>query len=238
MGVKMGAEAARELVLEAAAEQLGVEVAALDAADSEVFVRANPDQRVTFAKLTRDFMFAHGGMALVGQGNYVPDTVAPDPVTKYGNVSPAYVFGTHVAEVEVDTETGEVTVTGYWASHDVGRAINPMLLEGQVEGGVTQGIGWALSEDMIVRDGRLLNGTLLDYRIPGSKDVPRVVCDFVEPVEPNGPFGAKGIGEPALNPVPAAIANAIYDAIGIRFTELPITPERVLAALRAREADG
>jgi CO/xanthine dehydrogenase Mo-binding subunit len=128
MGVKMGAEAARELVLEAAAEQLGVEVAALDAEDSEVFVRANPEQRVSFAKLTRDFMFTHGGMALVGQGNYVPDTVAPDPVTKYGNVSPAYVFGTHVAEVEVDSETGDVTVTGYWASHDVGRAINPMLL--------------------------------------------------------------------------------------------------------------
>jgi CO/xanthine dehydrogenase Mo-binding subunit len=143
-----------------------------------------------------------------------------------------YVFGTHVAEVEVDTETGEVVVTGYWASHDVGRAINPMFLEGQVEGGVAQGIGWTLTEDMITRGGRVLNANFLDYRIPGSKDLPRVVTDLVEPVDPKGPFGAKGIGEPALNPVPAAIANAIYDAIGIRFTSLPISAERVLAALQ------
>lgn len=236
MGVKAGAEAARELVLEAAAEQLGVEVEGLDTAQSEVFVKADPERRVTFGTLARNFMFTHGGQPLIGQGNFVPDTVAPDPVTKYGNVAPAYVFGTHVAEVEVDTETGEVTVTGYWASHDVGRALNPLLLEGQVEGGVVMGIGWALSEDMIVKDGRLLNNTLLDYRIPGANDAPRVQCDWVEPIEPNGPFGAKGIGEPALNPVPAAVANAIYDAIGIRFTDLPISPERVLFALRAKDA--
>jgi CO/xanthine dehydrogenase Mo-binding subunit len=172
---------------------------------------------------------------LVGQGQYVPDTVAPDPVTKYGNVSPVYVFGTHVAEVEVDTETGEVRVVGYWASHDVGRAVNPLLLEGQVEGGVAQGIGWTLTEDMVTKDGHVLNPTFLDYRIPGTQDLPRVVCDFVEPVDPKGPYGAKGIGEPALNPVPAAVANAIYDAIGIRFTELPITAEKVLFALRERE---
>ena len=152
-------------------------------------------------------------------------------------MSPAYVFGTHVAEVEVDTETGEVRVTGYWASHDVGRALNPMLLEGQVQGGVSMGIGWALSEDMIVKNGKILNATLLDYRVPGPKDLPRVECDWVEPVDPRGPFGAKGIGEPALNPVAAAVANAIYNAIGIRFNELPITPEKVLFALRAKEAE-
>lgn len=91
-------------------------------------------------------------------------------------------------------------------------------------------------EDMVTRDGRILNPTLLDYRVPGSKDLPRVKCDFVEPVDPNGPFGAKGIGEPALNPVPAAVANAIYDAVGLRFTSLPISAERVLAALRERDA--
>ena len=237
MGIKVGAEAARELVLQAAAEQLGVEVSALDAEESEVFVKTNPEQRVSFAKLARDFVYSHGGMHLVGQGHYVPDTVAPDPLTKYGNVAPAYVFGTHVAEVEVDTETGEVRVTGYWASHDVGRALNPMLLEGQVQGGVSMGIGWALSEDMIVKNGKILNATLLDYRVPGPKDLPRVECDWVEPVDPRGPFGAKGIGEPALNPVAAAVAIAIYNAIGIRFNELPITPEKVLFALRAKEAE-
>ena len=236
-GIKKGAEAARELVLEQAAEHLGVEMLALDTEESEVFVKADPTRRVAFGTLARNFMFSNGGLPLVAQGHYTPPTVAPDPVTKYGNVSPVYVFGTHVAEVEVDTETGEVVVTGYWASHDVGQAINPMLLEGQVQGGVAQGIGWTLSEDMVVREGRVLNPNFLDYRIPGSKDVPRVVCDFVEPVDPRGPFGAKGIGEPALNPVPAAITNAVYDAIGIRFTSLPISPERVLAALREKAAD-
>jgi len=239
-GIKKGAEAAKELILQAGAEHLGVELMALETGGSDVYVRSDPSRRVTFAQLSRDFMFRNGGMPMVAQGHYVPNTVVPDPTTKYGNVSPAYVFGTHVAEVEVDTETGEVIVTGYWASHDVGRAINPLLLEGQVEGGVAQGIGWALTEDMVTRDGHVLNATFLDYRIPGSKDLPRVVSDFVEPVDINGPFGAKGIGEPALNPVPAAIANAVYDAIGIRFTSLPISAEKVLFALRekaAREGD-
>ncbi len=236
MGVKKGADAAKELLLQAAAEHFGADILALETEQSEVYLKADPSRRVSFGHLARGFIFTHGGLPMVAQGHYVPNTVAPDPKTKYGNVSPAYVFGAHVAEVEVDTETGEVRVTGYWASHDVGRAINPMQLEGQVQGGVAQGIGWALMEDMITREGRIANPTLLDYRVPGSKDVPRVTCDFVEPVDPNGPFGAKGIGEPALNPVPAAVANAIYDAIGIRFTELPITAEKVLAALRAREA--
>lgn len=236
-GIKKGAEAAKELVLQAGAEHLGAEVIALETEGSEVYVKSDPSRRVTFAQLGREFVFTHGGMPMVAQGHYVPNTVAPDPATKYGNVSPVYVFGTHVAEVEVDIETGEVVVTRYWASHDVGRAINPMLLQGQVEGGVAQGIGWALTEDMIVRDGRVMNPTFLDYRIPGSKDVPRIVSDFVEPVDVNGPFGAKGIGEPALNPVPAAIANAIYDAIGIRFTSLPISAEKVLFALREKAAN-
>ncbi len=239
-GIKKGAEAAKELMLQAGAEHLGVEVLALETEGSEVYVKSDPDRRVTFAHLSRDFMFRNGGMPMMAQGQYVPNTVVPDPVTKYGNISPVYVFGTHVAEVEVDTETGEIVVTGYWASHDVGRAINPLLLAGQVEGGVAQGIGWALTEDMVTRDGRVLNPTFLDYRIPGSKDLPRVVSDFVEPIDVNGPFGAKGIGEPALNPVPAAIANAVYDAIGVRFTSLPMSAERVLLALRekaARESD-
>lgn len=235
MGIKKGGEAAKEMLLLAAAEHLGAEVGALETEESEAYLKADPSVRVTFAKLARDFMFSHGGMPMVAQGVWVPNTSAPDPVTKYGNISPVYVFGAHVAEVEVDTETGEIQVLDYWASHDVGRMINPMLLEGQVQGGVSMGIGWALTEDMITRDGRILNNTLLDYRIPGTKDMPRVKTHFAEPVDPNGPFGAKGIGEPALNPVAAAVANAVYDAIGIRFRELPISAEKVLAALHERD---
>ena len=237
MGIKKGGEAAKEMMLLAAAEHFGAEVSALETEESEVYLKADPSIRVTFAKLARGSMFSRGGMPMVAQGVWVPDTVAPDPVTKYGNISPAYVYGVHVAEVEVDTETGEVRVLDYWASHDVGRMINPMLLEGQVQGGVCQGIGWALTEEMITRDGRILNHTLLDYRIPGTKDMPRVKTHFAEPVDPNGPFGAKGIGEPALNPVAAAVANAVFDAIGIRFRELPISAGKVLAALRERDGN-
>lgn len=233
MGVKRGAEAAKETLLQAAAEHMGVEVSDLDTEGSQVYSVKEPEKRVSFGEIAKDFMFAHGGMPLVAQGFYTPNTVAPDAETKYGNVAPAYVFGTHVAEVEVDTETGEITVTGYWASHDVGRAINPRLLEGQVEGGVAQGIGWALSENMVLEEGLVKNPTFLDYRIPGSRDLPRVVSDFVEPVDPNGPFGAKGIGEPALNPVAAAVTNAVYDAIGVRFRSIPILPEDVLDALES-----
>jgi CO/xanthine dehydrogenase Mo-binding subunit len=233
-GVKKGAEAAKEMVLETAAEHFGLSVVDLETRDSEVYVVTDPTQRVSFAQLGREFMLSHAGSPMIAQGTYVPDTVLPDPKTKYGNISPTYVFGTHVAEVEVDTETGEVIVTGYWASHDVGRCINPLILEGQVEGGVVQGIGWGLTEAMVQDQGHVLNPTFLDYRMPGPLDVPPIVSDFVEPVDPKGPFGAKGIGEPAHNPVAAAIANAVYDALGVRFTELPLSPERVLEGLRRR----
>lgn len=237
-GVKLAAESAKELLLEQAAEHFDLEPGHLDTRDSQVFVKMDPNRQVSFGQLARTFMFAHGGAALVAKGEYLPNTVMPDPETRYGNVSPVYPFGAHVAEVEVDTETGEVKVTGYWASHDVGRALNPMLIEGQVQGGVAQGIGWALTEDMILEEGRLVNDSLLDYRMPGSKDVPRVQVGFVEPVDPRGPFGAKGIGEPALNPVAAAISNALYDAIGVRFTELPITAEKVRTAMIGGETGG
>lgn len=238
MGAKAGAEAAREILFKAAATILGVSPDELVARESIIYVRSQAEKSLTFSEVAKKYVFEHGGASIIGNGYYIPDTVPPDPKTKYGNISPAYVFGTHIAEVEIDAETGHVDVVNYWAAHDVGRVINPTLLAGQVEGGVSMGIGWTLMEDMVTKDGQILNAGFLDYRIPGSKDVPRVQSMWVEPVEPNGPFGAKGIGEPALNPVPAAIANAIYNAIGVRFKELPITPEKILTALKekAREA--
>ncbi|GAB6171855.1 xanthine dehydrogenase family protein molybdopterin-binding subunit [Paradesulfitobacterium aromaticivorans] len=235
MGAKAGAEAAKKILFEAAAVLLGVKPEELSSRESVLYVTDTPDKKLNFAEVARSYVFKHGGASIIGNGYYVPDTVAPDPKTKYGNISPAYVFGTHIAEVEIDTETGRVEVVNYWAAHDVGRALNPTLLEGQVEGGVSMGLGWTLMENMITKNGEVLNAGFLDYRVPGPKDVPRVHTMWVEPVEPNGPFGAKGIGEPALNPVPAAIANAIYNAIGVRFTQLPITPEQVLAMLKEKE---
>lgn len=234
MGVIAGAKAAQIYLFEAAAEMLGVNSDELVAKESIIYLRNQPEKRLTFSEVAKTYVFKHGGASIIGNGYYIPNTVPPDPKTKYGNISPAYVFGTHIAEVEIDEETGHVDVINYWAAHDVGRVINPTLLAGQVEGGVSMGLGWALMEDMITVEGQILNAGFLDYRIPGSKDVPRVQSMWVEPVEPNGPFGAKGIGEPALNPVPAAIANAIYNAIGVRFKELPITPEKILKALKEK----
>ncbi|MHB1404969.1 MAG: xanthine dehydrogenase family protein molybdopterin-binding subunit, partial [Desulfitobacteriaceae bacterium] len=235
MGAKAGAEAAKKILFEAAADLLGAKPEELSSHESAVYVTDTPDKRLTFAEVARSYVFKHGGASIIGNGYYVPDTVPPDPKTKYGNIAPAYVFGTHIAEVEIDRETGRVEVVNYWAAHDVGRVLNPTLLEGQVEGGVSMGLGWTLMENMITKDGEVLNAGFLDYRVPGPKDVPRIQTMWVEPVEPNGPFGAKGIGEPALNPVPAAIANAIYNAIGVRFTELPITSEQVLEVLQEKE---
>jgi len=117
----------------------------------------------------------------------------------------------------------------------VGRAINPQTTEGQIHGGVAQGIGWALTEDMVMDNGKVLNPNFRDYVMPGPLDLPPIQSILVEPIDPNGPFGAKGIGEPALNPAPAAVANAIYNAIGVRATELPITPEKILKALKRKK---
>jgi CO/xanthine dehydrogenase Mo-binding subunit len=142
-----------------------------------------------------------------------------------------YPFACQVAEVKVDPDTGQVEVLRITAAHDVGRAINPLATEGQVHGGVTQGMGWALMENMAVEGGKIVNDNMLDYVIPTAMDIPEITPILVEPVDPAGPYGAKGIGEPTLNPVMAAITNAIYNATGIRITKLPVSPEEILDKL-------
>ena len=181
-------------------------------------------------------MTRHAGAFLVGHGYYVPPTEVPD-ATKYGNLSAAYVFGVHVAEVEVDTETGSVRVVRYWAFHDSGTIINPSTAAGQVHGGVAQGIASALTEEVTIKDGRVTNPNFLDYRIPGFQDIPPVHVEFVETRDPYGPFGAKSIGESSLNPAAAAVCNAIYNAVGVRVHQIPVTPERLWALLEARRQE-
>jgi CO/xanthine dehydrogenase Mo-binding subunit len=147
-----------------------------------------------------------------------------------------YAFGAQCAEVEVDVLTGAVRVVRAWSAHDVGRAINPTLAEGQIEGGLVQGVGYALYERMVWDDdGRLANPSLADYRLPGAHEAPEVCAILVEDPEPTGPFGAKGVGEMAIVGIAAAIANAVKQATGRRLSELPLTPERVLAALESAE---
>jgi 4-hydroxybenzoyl-CoA reductase alpha subunit len=236
-GVKAAALDAKRQILEIAAEVLETIPSEIEVREGTIYVKNEPERGLPFETVAEVGVLRRGGVPIVGTGFWTPDTVLPDPVTKYGNIAPAYPFACQIAEVEVDTETGHVNVLHYTAAHDVGRAINPQATEGQIHGGVTQGIGWALMEDMIVEKGKVLNPDFRDYVMPGPLDIPPIRSILVELIDPNGPFGAKGIGEPALNPSPAAVANAIYDAIGARFTELPITPERILTALKERQAE-
>jgi 4-hydroxybenzoyl-CoA reductase subunit alpha len=176
--------------------------------------------------------------ALTGTGSYAPPPEARGGKHKGAGVgpSPAYSYSAQVAEVSVDEETGEVTVHKIWAAHDCGRALNPTSVEGQVIGSVWMGLGQAMQEEMVWKDGLLMNAGLLEYKSPSAVESPEVISYIVESIDPEGPFGAKEASEGSLAACIPAIANAIYDAVGIRLREAPFTPDRVLAAIKARDA--
>lgn len=228
-GVIAAARDAKNNLLACVAEMKGLDADTLDLVDGVVTCKG--EDLMSFAEAAHDCVYKQGGMPVTGAGYWVPPTVLPDR-NYYGNASPVYPYGAHVAEVEVDTWTGEVRVVNYWAVHDVGRIINRKMLEGQLEGGIVQGIGWALTEDYLYDDdGHVRNANFLDYRLPGPRDVPHIYTDFVETDDPRGPYGAKGIGEPALNPVAAAVLNAVTDATGFTFNYLPVTAQKMLERL-------
>jgi len=226
----------RQQILDAASKILEEEPSNLDIKDSIIFSTKNPEKSIPLGKALRRIHYTTGGKMLMAEYFYDPANENFDREFK-GNLSVSYAYGAHGVEVEVDKETGKVKILNYIAAHDVGKAINPLLLEGQIYGGGLQGIGYALGEKMVYRNGRLMNGNFLDYKIPTVKDVPPIQPVIVETEEKEGPFGAKGIGEPGLVPTAPAIANAIYDAIGVRIKDLPITPEKVLAAIKAKEGE-
>lgn len=174
------------------------------------------------------------GFVPLGAGNYTAHHEVLDPVNGKGNPWQAYVFGSQIAEVAVDTYTGEVHVLGIWASHDVGRIINPQGVEGQLEGGAVQSMGQAIMENFEIVDGIPRNQNFAKYILPTSVDVPHVYASLVEDRDPFGPLGAKGIGEPAPLPTTPAIVNAIYDAVGVRITSLPANPEKILNEMSKR----
>ena len=195
-----------------------------------------PKDRLTFEEAVVAAIDFHG--ALTGTGSYAPPPQARGGKHKGAGVgpSPAYSYSAQVAEISVDEETGEVTVHKVWAAHDCGRALNPVSVEGQIIGSVWMGMGQALTEEMVWKDGMLMNPGLLEYRSPSAVESPEVEPIIVESIDPEGPFGAKECSEGSLAATIPAIANAIYDAVGIRLHEAPFTPERVLAALRAKKA--
>jgi CO/xanthine dehydrogenase Mo-binding subunit len=236
--VRRAAAAAREQLIQAAAAQLEVSPTDLEVRDGRVVVKGAPAALgggVPVADVARRRLYQPGGGPILGVGEWDNPSEFPDE-TRFGNESGAYNFVAEAVEVEVDPETGQVRVINMAAAVDCGTVLNPTLAEGQVEGGIAQGLGLTLSETFVWSDGRPQNPNFGDYKLPTVGDMPPLSIAFAESYEPTGPFGAKGVGEISLDPVPAAIANAIYDAVGVRMYELPITAEKVHRALRERQA--
>ena len=214
------------------AERWGVPAEDIDSRHRKVWSRSRPELSLSMAEAVK--YCKSQGRFLVGSGAWRSVGTALDPESGEGDPWSTYVWGSQIAEVEVDTESGEVTVLDVWAAHDVGKAINPQGVEGQVEGGVVMGMGMALMEEYVLEEGIPKTGGFSKYILPTSLDIPRIHSLIIEDPELLGPHGAKGVGEPTSLPTAPAIINAIYDAIGVRIDTLPASPERILAALKAR----
>jgi len=236
--VALASREARKQLVEVMAEVWDVDVDVIRTGNGEVWAE-NTNYRITMGEAVQTSKGR--GVVPVGSASFGTDTTGLDPIDGSGRPWQAYVFGAQVAEVEVDTVTGEVQVLGIWAAHDVGRAVNPQGVEGQIEGGVVQALGQALMEDYKLDSGHTSTSGFAKYILPTSLDVPRVNSIIIEDPDPIGPLGVKGVGEPAMVPTIPAIMNAIYDAVGVRITALPATPEKVLMAIREKrrqETDG
>ena len=190
------------------------------------------EERVGFEELVSECW--RRGLRLREDGRVVKALPQWDKVAGRGDLAPTYAFGVHVAEVEVDTETGKVDVVNYTAAHDSGSVISRVQYESQIIGGVAQGIGYALMEELILKDGVIRNQTFLDYHIPTAADIPRIRTIIVEAPDDFGPYGAKGVGEAGIEPVAGAVANALYNALGFPIRRFPFTPERVSEAIEGR----
>lgn len=217
-----------------AARKLGCSEDDLHWRDRRICVKSDPDKSIPLDKLVRSLHFRKGGDMVVGKGFYDPpnEFQARDMT---GNVSSTYAFATHAVRVRVDPETGRVTVLKFIAAHDVGRVINRHGLDGQIEGAIAQGLGLVLSEQVKLDRGQMQNTSFLDYKLFMARDMPRdIEIHYIETDDPEGPYGAKGVSEAGLIPIPAAVANAVADAIGVRIHDMPLTPENVLAAIKSK----
>ena len=232
---RLAAEKLKAQLLEMAAAELEEPAARLDVKGGFVFVKGEPQQRLPYEEVARAGHFRHHGRVLVADAFYDPPTAMLDKDFR-GNISAAYTCAVQAALLDVDPETGTVEVRRVASAHDVGRALNPGAAEGQVHGGIHMGLGYALSEHLVVAEGQVLTQSFMDYAVLKADAMPEIVVRLIETVDQEGPFGAKGLGESGVIPVAAAVANAIKNAIGIRFTELPITPARVCAALAGHGA--
>lgn len=198
----------------------------MECRNGRVYAKGRPDRGVSFGEAVAMVQKANRGEPVIGRGHYTP--------RGKGLVTPAFSFGAQVAEVKVDRETGIVKPTKIWTAHDCGTVINPVSVEGQLEGSIHMALGYALSEEFSMEDGKTLNTTFLDYKIPSALDMPESHSLCVETYEPEGPFGAKEAGEGLASPTAPAIAEAVYHATGVRCKDLPITPEKILKGMKKK----
>jgi CO/xanthine dehydrogenase Mo-binding subunit len=229
--VQFAAADLAEQIKALAEEMLEVAAADLELRDGVVMVKGTPERRVSLADVAQKSLATTGG--LHSRGLSFPEPAAHDQSRMISCFYPAFhypSFFCHAAEVEVDPGTGQVTVLRYVAAHDVGFAINPALAAGQIHGGVVQGIGMGLMEEIVYREGQVLNNNWTDYKLPTIADAPEIEAIIVEHAAEGGPFGAKGVGEAPVVPPPAALANAVYRAAGVRLHSLPLTAEKILLA--------
>jgi CO/xanthine dehydrogenase Mo-binding subunit len=230
--VLSAAREVRATLIAQAAELLGVASESVELADGRARARGDGGPGLVLADVVK--AAAATGRPVQALAEYrAPAAPTIDPTTGQGKPFNDYTFGTQVAEVEVDVETGRTRVVRLVACYDAGQTINRQSAEGQLEGGAVMGLGYALTEQVITEEGQIKNPHLLEYKIPTSLDAPRVETILLESGQGLGPFGAKGLGEPSMTPTIAAVANAVSDAVGARVTELPITAERVLGLVRS-----
>jgi CO/xanthine dehydrogenase Mo-binding subunit len=225
------AEKLKQEILEAVSLKMQVAVEELNLVNDRIF--SNDRKTDLTWEGAADILTAKRGAVSVS-GKYISPKLGGDFKGAGAGLSPSYSFGACVAEVNVDTETGHVKIIKVWGAHDCGKAINPLAVEGQLEGSWHMGIGQAMTEQLKYYKGLMLNNNFLDYKIPTSLDTPDIQTNIIETIDPEGPFGAKECGEGALHPVIPAIANAIYDAVGVRITKLPVQPEEILNALKQK----
>ncbi|MDP6030451.1 MAG: molybdopterin-dependent oxidoreductase [Arenicellales bacterium] len=232
---KAAADLQQEL-LQMAAEMLDRPAEELEAFDGQIYGSGNPEPLLPVAEVSSEMHRL--GKRCTALGWHDNTTKDVNPETSQGDAYATYGWATQLAEVEVDTETGHVRVIKIVSATDVGKAINPVGVEGQIQGGAAMGLGHALYEQHILNQGVPQTGSLAFYLVPTSMDVPEIECEIVEVADPNGPYGAKGMAEPATIPTTPAILNAIYDAVGVRISETPATPERVYLAIQEAIARG
>lgn len=235
--IRQAAAEAKKQIFELAAKFLEASPEELEIQDNVVKAKNDPDRKLSMPEIGGISHWASQG-PIMGKARVMVEGHTYDPEKVIGfpfGTMAGFIFGTQIVEVEVDSDTGRVQVLNAVAAHDVGQAVNPVLIEGQIEGGFIQGLGYALFEELAYQNGKVVNDSLLDYKIPTAKDIPKMIPIIVEERDPDGPFGAKGVGEPVLVSTAPAIANAIRQAVGVRITDLPLSMERVWKKLNSSD---